>query len=192
MSKKNTTHSLKYLQVLEEYKESPQYRANKTLQAIAEKIRKWFHEGSFSKQNVKLTYLERSDIDKGLQNTMDARFQDKTNTYTVTAVIMTADVIAGDASTMHVKVKRYDVKSAELVNSVDEDIAPSDFTEDYLLNKVADVNKEKDLDVDTTAEPEAADDAPLDLSDPAAAPADDAAAPSDEEKKQDDSEGLTV
>ena len=67
---------LKYMLLMEEFKETPQYRAGRLLQALLDKIAVWFKTGSFSKQNVKCTYLERADTDSGLQNTVTARFHD--------------------------------------------------------------------------------------------------------------------
>lgn len=184
----------KWLLLLEEFKQSPQYRIGKVLQTLLLRVKEWFEKGAFSKQDVRLSYCERSDTDKGLQNTMRVRFHDKENHYTLTGTIMTEDAVEGEPASVHLQLKRYQTKSAELMNTYEADVSPSDFTEDWAINAVAEVDKEKSLDLKPT-------DAPLDTQ-PGSSP-DDAQAsqdgsedgedplaqPSDEEKNQDALEG---
>lgn len=176
---------LKHLYLFEEFKETPQYRAARMLQAMLAKMAGWFKTGAFSKQNAKCTYLERGDTDTGLQNTLSARFHDKKNYFTLTVTAMTADMVGGTPEKVHVKLKRYDADKASLLNTKEDDIAPDAFEEDYLLKLVADASAPRDLD-DETAKKEETQEAPAQgaAGGDEEAPAQDAQ-PSEEELSQD-------
>jgi hypothetical protein len=151
-------HTNKYILVLEEFKESPTYRAGKLLQSMLDKLAMWFKQGTFSKESVQCTYLEKSDTDTGLQSILSARFHDKRYYYALAITAMTADMVQGPPASVHLALKRYRNDDAQLLNTVSDDVAPDEFTEDYMLGKLADVNKPQDLEADTEPSEEPAQD----------------------------------
>jgi hypothetical protein len=146
----------------EEYKESPLYAINVKLKAIAKRVQAWFQTGEFSSDEVILVHLEVSDIDKDLVSKITTRFEDDVHLYHGFLAVSSEDIYKNDEVSYKFILKMYNKETAELINTVEKDVIDSDFSSEFLLNTIVEV---QDV-LKTIEQPEPESEPDLELEDP--------------------------
>ena len=116
----------------EKYQEDPEYRIRKFFDELKKNIKFWFDEGSFAANGAELMDIDietTNNIEKYLK--MD--FIDSEYYYQIIFIVTLQEVEEDNLDECHIKVKRYDLESSELLRELGEDVDIKDVKEDTVL-----------------------------------------------------------
>jgi len=115
----------------EKYLEDPEYRIRKFFVELEKNIRFWFSEGSFSIDT------ELFDIDIETTNNIEKYlkfdFQDENFYYQVIFIVTLQEVEEEVLDECHIKLKRYDIETGDLLREIGEDVDIKNLSEDTVL-----------------------------------------------------------
>jgi hypothetical protein len=152
---------MKYIKLKEAYIQSPVYRVNLLIDEIVNKVKIWFETGSFSK-SCNLYDLKKSSMTESTEKNVIVDFGNDDNNYQLIITLKLEDATSKDPTkrkeieNCNIKIKKYDINSPDniLLPPLSSDIKIKDLNEDFILQKIADLdtNLEKD-DITTGEEP---------------------------------------
>jgi len=126
----------------EKYQEDPEYRIRRFFEELEKNIKFWFSEGSLSID----TELYDIDIEttNNIEKYLKFDFQDVNFYYQVIFVVTLQEVEEEVLDECHIKLKRYDIETGDLLREVDEDIDIKDLNEDTVLELFAKMDEVSD------------------------------------------------
>ncbi len=100
---------------------------------LKNRVRFWFSEGDLSKdENINLTDIQISTSTKFSKKTLTIYFNNQNYQY---AAMITVNF--NDPENCKFEIKRYNINTAELIDTIDDEISINDFKEDFLINKIS-------------------------------------------------------
>lgn len=116
----------------EKYQEDPEYRIRRFFEELEKNIKFWFEEGSFAANDAELYDIDietTNNIEKYLK--MD--FRDSEFYYQIIFIVTLQEVEEENLDECHIKLKRYDIETSDLLREVSEDVEIKDINEDTIL-----------------------------------------------------------
>ena len=128
----------------EKYVEDPEYRIRKFFDELKKNIKFWFSEGSLSIDT------ELFDIDIETTNNIEKYlkfdFQDDDFYYQIIFIITLQEVEEDVLDECHIKLKRYDINTGDLIREIGEDIKVKEINEDSVLELFVKLDETSDDD----------------------------------------------
>ena len=120
----------------EKYVEDPEYRIRKFFEELKKNILFWFEEGSFSVEGTELYDIvieTTNNIDKYLK----VDFIDSNFYYQIIFIVTLQEVEEEVLDECHIKLKRYDIETSQLLREISEDVEIKSLNEDTVLELFA-------------------------------------------------------
>lgn len=127
----------------EKYMEDPEYRIKKFFTELQKNINFWFTEGSFSQQETEL-YDVKISSSAGIEKTLTFDFIDTQYYYQVIFIITLQEVEEDVLDECHIKVKRYDIDTSELLREIGKDVPVKEIDEDKILELFGELDEKSD------------------------------------------------
>lgn len=127
----------------EKYMEDPEYRIKKFFQELEKNIQFWFSEGSFSQQEAELYDIKIASTNN-IEKTLMFDFQDAEFYYQVIFIVTLEEVEEEVLDECHIKVKRYDVDTSDLLRELGEDVSIRELNEDTVLELFGKLDEKSD------------------------------------------------
>lgn len=139
--------------IFEEYIESGDYIIATFFKELEVQVQKWFSEGSLGASGCQLVQITNNEIMNPIQKYQMVEFISPENYFQLMFIVrideMTDD---GEIGKVHLKIKRYtDNEEQKLERELVEVIDVEDVKEDFIIDKIAEIDKteeeEKDVDL---------------------------------------------
>lgn len=127
----------------EKYIEDPEYRIRKFFEELEKNIKFWFSEGSFSVNGTEL-YDINIETTNNIEKYLKFDFQDDNFYYQVIFIVTLQEVEEEVLDECHIKLKRYDIESGDLLREIGEDVDIKDLNEDTVLELFAKMDEVSD------------------------------------------------
>lgn len=127
----------------EKYQDDPEYRIRKFFEELKKNIIYWFNEGSFSTQDAQLYDIKIETTDN-MEKYLMFDFQDSEFYYQIIFIVTLQEVEEDNLDEVHIKLKRYDLESSNLLREVNKDIEIKELNEDVVLELFAKLDEESD------------------------------------------------
>lgn len=127
----------------EKYVEDPEYRIRKFFDELEKNIKFWFSEGSFSVEGTEL-YDIVIETTNNIEKYLKVDFIDSNFYYQIIFIITLQEVEEEVLDECHIKLKRYDIETSELLREISEDIAIKELDEDAVLELFAKMDEVSD------------------------------------------------
>jgi len=127
----------------EKYVEDPEYRIRKFFEELKKNILFWFEEGSFSVEGTELYDIvieTTNNIDKYLK----VDFIDSNFYYQIIFIVTLQEVEEEVLDECHIKLKRYDIETSQLLREISEDVEIKSLNEDTVLELFAKMDEVSD------------------------------------------------
>jgi len=127
----------------EKYVEDPEYRIRKFFEELKKNILFWFEEGSFSVEGTELYDIvieTTNNIDKYLK----VDFIDSNFYYQIIFIVTLQEVEEEVLDECHIKLKRYDIETSQLLREISEDVEIKSLNEDTVLELFAKIDEVSD------------------------------------------------
>jgi hypothetical protein len=126
----------------EKYQEDPEYRIRRFFDELEKNIKFWFDEGSLSIDTE--LYDINIETTNNIEKYLKFDFQDESFYYQVIFVITLQEVEEDTLDECHIKLKRYDIETSDLLREVDEDVDIKDLNENTILELIAKMDEVSD------------------------------------------------
>jgi hypothetical protein len=126
----------------EKYQEDPEYRIRRFFDELEKNIKFWFDEGSLSIDTE--LYDINIETTNNIEKYLKFDFQDESFYYQVIFVITLQEVEEDTLDECHIKLKRYDIETSNLLREVDEDVDIKDLNENTILELIAKMDEVSD------------------------------------------------
>jgi hypothetical protein len=127
----------------EKYVEDPEYRIRKFFEELEKNIKFWFDEGSFSVEGTELYNID-IETTNNIEKYLKFDFIDSNFYYQVIFIVTLQEVEEEVLDECHIKLKRYDIETSQLLREVSEDVAIKDISEDTLIELFAKMDEVSD------------------------------------------------
>ena len=134
----------------EDYLENVDYRINLVFNEIKKKIEFWFEKGDISKK-YKLTNIDIDNYSSGLNTRMVIEFNSNICYFNIQLMIRIQDAKDEKIRNLYMEIKQYD-KDKNLISTQLKNIKIKNITEDFVLNKLNDMQDSLDVYKDTDRE----------------------------------------
>jgi hypothetical protein len=126
----------------EKYQDDPEYRIRRFFDELEKNIKFWFDEGSLSIDTE--LYDINIETTNNIEKYLKFDFQDESFYYQVIFVITLQEVEEDTLDECHIKLKRYDIETSDLLREVDEDVDIKDLNENTILELIAKMDEVSD------------------------------------------------
>lgn len=134
----------KFIKLYEEFTESKNYKIREFFDRLTVDINKWFAEGSLSSQEATLIDIEQSNEEIGMTRNLKFDFEDKEFRYQVTIIIDHTMFDGNNLDKCYLTVKKYVFDEPTLLGVIEEEgLSITNLTEDYIINKISEIDGEK-------------------------------------------------
>lgn len=140
--------------IYEGYEEDPENKIKRFFVELEKNIRFWFDEGSFG-ANDAILYDIKVSTTNNVDKTLIFDFQDTEFYYQIIIIVTLQEVGEDSLSDCHIKVKKYDSESSELLREIGEDVMIKDLNEEKILEIISKLDEESTSlisDIDTNPE----------------------------------------
>jgi len=127
----------------EKYQDDPEYRIRQFFTELEKNIRFWFSEGTFAAQDAQLYDIKIETTDN-LEKHLMFDFQDTEYYYQMIFIVTLQEVEEDTLDECHIKLKRYDIETSELIREVHEDVEIMELNEDVVLELFTKLDEESD------------------------------------------------
>jgi hypothetical protein len=127
----------------EKYEEDPEYRIRKFFEELEKNIKFWFDEGSFSVEGTELYNID-IETTNNMEKYLKFDFIDSNFYYQVIFIVTLQEVEEDLLDECHIKLKRYDIETSNLLREINEDVKIKDLSEDTILELFAKMDEVSD------------------------------------------------
>jgi len=127
----------------EKYIEDPEYRIRKFFDELEKNIKFWFSEGSFAVEGTEL-YDIVIETTNNIEKYLKVDFMDSNFYYQIIFIVTLQEVEEEVLDECHIKLKRYDIDTSELLREISEDVDIKTLSEDTVLELFAKMDEVSD------------------------------------------------
>lgn len=132
--------------LFEEYIESSDYIISVFFKELEAQVNKWFNEGSLAASGCQLVQISNNQIMNPMQKYQMVEFISPENYFQIMFIVRVDELTEdNEIEKVHLKIKRYtDNETQQLERELVEDVDVEDIKEDYIIDKISELDKEED------------------------------------------------